>query len=88
MEQNPDVTFIGVTNLESGDDRARDRFISNMKVQIPHVLDQPFEIWEEYGVHSQPSMVFVNADGTFERHTGRLDPPDLLERANLLYAAG
>lgn len=84
MGQNPDVNFIGVTNPESGDDRARDKFISNMRVQIPHVLDEPFEIWEDYGVHSQPSMVFINADGTWERHTGRFDPPDLLVRANAL----
>jgi hypothetical protein len=86
MGQNPDVNFIGVTNLESGDDRARDKFISNMRVQIPHVLDEPFEIWTDFGVHSQPSMVFVKADGTWERHTGHIEPPDLLDRANALVA--
>lgn len=86
MGQNPEVSFIGVTNLDSGDDLARDRFIANMRVQIPHVLDDPAEVWRTYEVHSQPSMVFVQPDGSWERHTGHLDPPDLLERANALYS--
>ena len=84
LENNPDVTIIGVTNEDDGDDRKRQQFIEQMKVQIPHVLDGAAEVWAEYGVTSQPSMVFVNADGTFERRLGRHDPPELLDLANEL----
>jgi hypothetical protein len=55
-----------------------------MQVQIPHVLEGSGDIWTEYGVVSQPSMVFVNADGTWERQLGRHDPVELLDRANAL----
>ncbi len=86
MKQNPDINIIGVADLAASDDRDRDKFISNMRVQIPHVLDEPSEIWDAYEVHSMPSMVFVSADGTWERHTGRLESVDLLELANALFA--
>ncbi len=81
MENDPDITIIGVTNEEDGDDRERRRFIEPMKIQIPHVIAGAAEVWAEYGVVSQPSMVFVNADGTYERRLGRHDPPELLELA-------
>ena len=56
-----------------------------MTVQVPHVLENAHEVWAEYGVVNQPSMVFVAADGTWERHVGRQDPLDFLARANALY---
>jgi len=53
-----------------------------MRVQIPHVLEASSAVWAQYDVVSQPSMVFVNADGTWERRLGRHDPIELLDLAN------
>ena len=51
-----------------------------MSTRIPHVLDDPAALWREYGITSQPSMVFVAADGTWERRTGAIGNTGLLER--------
>lgn len=58
-----------------------------MSTEIPHVLDDPGELWTEHGVTSQPSMVFVAADGTVEKRTGALGPQGLLERVKALERA-
>jgi len=81
MQENPEVTIIGVTSPDEGDEQQLNRFISHMKVQVPHVLKNSREIWDQYEVHSQPTMVFVNSDGTFEQRLGRHDPPELLQLA-------
>jgi len=73
-----------VTSPTDDDDRKRMQFITQMKVQVPHVLDGADKIWAEYGVTSQPAMVFVAADGTWERELGRKDPVELLDRVNEL----
>ena len=89
-EQNTGVEIIGVTNPgEDGDNdlqgfKNRQAFINRMSPPISHVLEDPGEIWLTYGVVSQPSMVFVNADGTFERNTGGLGREALLARATAL----
>lgn len=55
-----------------------------MSTQISHVLEDPGDLWLEYGVLSQPAMVFVDADGTQTLHTGGLGPQDLLSRVKEL----
>lgn len=67
-------------NSADGDDADKAAFINDMSTQISHVLDDPGELWDEYGITSQPSMVFVAADGSWERRTGALGPQGLLER--------
>ena len=81
---NPQVTIIGVTNPGDGSDDDRNDFILGMSSQIPHVLVEAGEVWADFGIVSQPSMVFVAADGSWERDVGRQDPNDLLARSREL----
>lgn len=74
------VTIIGVTNAADGDEADRQAFVARMRPPISHVLADPAELWVEYGVTSQPTMVFIAADGSTETHVGALGPRDLLER--------
>jgi hypothetical protein len=78
------VDIIGVPNPEDGDDVDRQRFIDRMRTQIPHVLDDPGQLWVERGVHSQPTMLFVAADGSVESHVGLVYAQDLLARVEEL----
>ena len=78
------MAIIGVPNPNDGDDADRARFIERMSTQVSHVLDDPGAVWTENGIHSQPSWVFVSADGTRDRFSFRLGPAKLLERVEEL----
>lgn len=82
--QNTGVAIIGVPNPNEGTGEANGEFIAQMSTPVSHVLDNPGELWENYGVSSQPSMVFITADGTFERSAGALGPQGLLSRIEAL----
>lgn len=71
-------------NPTEGTDSAKQDFIDQMSTQVSHVLDDPGALWDNYEILSQPTMVFVAADGTFERSTGALGPQGLLARAEAL----
>lgn len=71
-------------NPEDGDDDDRAAFIEGMSTAISHVLDDPGALWIEYRVVSQPTMVFVAADGSTEVRTGALGPPKLVEELRAL----
>jgi len=73
-----------VPNPGDGDDAARASFAEQMSSQIPHVFDDPGSLWAEHGVLSQPTMVFVAADGSTERRSGSLGPQRLLAKAREL----
>jgi len=73
-----------VPNSNDGDDDDRAEFIGNMSTQVSHVLDNPDEFWIAHEVTSNPTMVFVAADGSTERHQGGLGPQELLERVEAL----
>lgn len=81
------MPIIGVPNPDDGDDAAKADFIGAMSTQISHVLDDPGELWLDYAVVSQPTMVFVAADGTRTTHTGALGPQKLVERLKEMAAA-
>lgn len=55
-----------------------------MSTQVSHVFSDPGEFWVEYQVLSQPTTIFVHADGTIETHTGGLGPQGLLERVQAI----
>ncbi len=78
------MPIIGVPNPDDGDDTDRREFIEAMSTQISHVLEDPGSVWANYKVTSQPTMVFVSADGSTEVHTGGLGPQGLLERLKAL----
>lgn len=80
------MPIIGVTNPGEGDEAARLAFTSGMSTPVSHVIDGSDEIWSEYEIASQPTMVFVAADGTWERSPGAKNPNDLLERTRAMQA--
>ncbi len=51
---------------------------------VTSLVDQDGSVWDHFGVFSQPAMVFVETDGTYERHTGQLGPWDLQDRIDQL----
>lgn len=57
-----------------------------MSTQIPHVIDGAADLWIEHGISSQPSMVFVSADGSTDVRVGSLGPQGLQNRAQALLA--
>lgn len=78
------MEIIGVPNPEDGNDDDRAEFAAQMSTQISHVLDDPGSVWTEHSVLSQPTTIFVSADGTTETHVGGLGPQTLLERVKAL----
>lgn len=78
--QSTGVEIIGVPNPDDGDDADRAAFAEQMSTQVSHVFDDPGALWVEHQVLSQPTTIFVAADGTTEVHTGGLGPQGLLER--------
>ena len=80
------MPIIGVPNPSDGDDADKQAFIDLMSSPIPHVLDDPGVLWDEYEISSQPSMVFVAGDGTWERRTGAIGNSGLLERVKAMAA--
>jgi hypothetical protein len=44
-------------------------------------------VWETFGVRSQPSFVFIDAEGNAERIFGGLGQEGIAQRLDLLLAA-
>ena len=82
--QETGVPIIGVPNPNDGDDADRAEFIAGMSTQVSHVLDDPGSVWTDNEVVSQPSWIFVSANGSHELHTGGLGPQRLAERLEAL----
>lgn len=55
--------------------------MARMNPPVSHVLDNPLTVWGENNVLTNPSMVFVESDGTRTIHSGGIDAMELLERA-------
>ena len=54
---------------------------------FPHAADIDGDVWEFYGIGSQPAFVFINDDGTFDTRLGSLDEDRLTERVEQLLAS-
>ena len=54
---------------------------------FPHAADIDGDIWEFFGIGSQPAFVFINDDGTFDTRLGSLDEDGLTERVEQLLAS-
>ncbi len=54
---------------------------------FPHAADIDGDVWEHYGISSQPAFVFINDDGTFDTRLGSLDEDRLTERVEQLLAS-
>lgn len=71
-------------NPDDGNDADRAAFAEQMSTQVSHIFDDPGELWVEHQVLSQPTTIFVAADGKTEVHTGGLGPQALLERVQAI----
>ncbi|SDS76236.1 Thiol-disulfide isomerase or thioredoxin [Paraoerskovia marina] len=66
-----EVTFVGVAGL--GETDAMVEFVDSTGVTgFEHVVDADGSIWTGFGVVSQPSFVFVDADGEMETVVGAM----------------
>ena len=54
---------------------------------FPHAADLDGDVWEFYGIGSQPAFVFINDDGTFDTRLGSLGEDGLTERVEQLLAS-
>ena len=60
-------------------------FVTNLDVDaFTHAVDEELTIWREYGIRSQPAFAFLNDDGTYETHSGKLGVEGLSERIDAL----
>ncbi len=79
------VSFVGIAGLGPVNDMAD--FVSQTKTgTFPHLADSDGSLWSRFGVVSQPSFVFVRADGTAETVPGGLSEAELKDRADALIA--
>lgn len=61
------VTFIGVASL-TDDIGDIEGFVSNADAGgFAHIPDVDGVIWDQFGVNSQSTYVYINDDGTWER---------------------
>ncbi len=73
------VAFIGVAGRDDGG--AMTRFVADYGVgAFPHVADIDLEIWQAFGVTSQPAFVFINDDGAADGIIGGLGVDGLTSR--------
>ncbi|MEK9525347.1 MAG: hypothetical protein VWZ83_02980, partial [Acidimicrobiaceae bacterium] len=64
--------IIGVASRDSIEQM--EAFVADTGVDtFPHVTDIDGDVWEFYGIGSQPAFVFINDDGTFDTRLGSLD---------------
>lgn len=64
------------------------RFVTNNGVAaFPHLADLDGDVWESFGVGSQPSFAFINDDGTVEIVIGAMGENALAERMMALIDA-
>jgi hypothetical protein len=77
------VTFLGVPGLGPvGDMRT---FVTSTGTGgFGHLVDADGSLWARFGVVSQPSFVFVGADGSAKTVVGSLDGQALTERVTAL----
>jgi hypothetical protein len=61
--------------------------MAGMSTPIAHVLDDPGAVWTDNEVVSNPTWVFVAADGSRVRLVTSLGPQRLIERLEALAEA-
>jgi peroxiredoxin len=71
------VQFIGVAWY--GDDASFQGFMTKHGLTFPQVSDDPGDVFDRFGVPSQPALVVVRPDGTVEQHLGAVEPAQLTE---------
>ena len=78
--------IVGVASRDSIEQM--EAFLADTGVDtFPHAADIDGDVWEFYGIGSQPAFVFINDDGTFDTRLGSLDEDGLTERVEQLLAS-
>jgi len=78
-----EVRFVGIAGR--GPVADMQTFVSDTGTDgFIHVADTDGSLWTQFGVLSQPSFVFVSADGSAERVSGGLDADQLRQSAESL----
>lgn len=88
MQQKFDgqVNIIGVAGRD--DLRDMEAFVADHGVSgFDHIADVDTEIWQAYGVTSQPAFVFINDDGSTETLISALGEDGLTQRVEALAAS-
>ncbi|MGL4174107.1 MAG: TlpA family protein disulfide reductase [Actinomycetota bacterium] len=74
------VTFIGVPGM--GEKPAMEDFVKTTSTNgFSHLVDEDGALWRRFEVTSQPSFVFISADGKIEKVVGALGDDALRSRA-------
>jgi peroxiredoxin len=83
VEQHGDrVAVVGVAGLDKAS--AMPEFIRLAKVEsIPHLSDEPGDVWKRFGITAQSTFVLIDAKGTVT-FRGRLDADDVPDRVAAL----
>lgn len=83
---NDQVTFIGIPGR--GKVPEMRQFVADTGTDgFSHVSDASGDLWQQFGVTSQPSFVFIDSSGKATRLTGSLDAGALRERVQSLLAS-
>lgn len=78
-----DVIFVGVAGRDGLD--PINRFIDKYDVgAFDHIFDETGEIWDNFDIVTQPSFVFIDANGESSSHLGALGVDRLSERLDSL----
>jgi len=78
--------IIGIASRDSIEQM--EAFVADTGVDtFPHAADIDGDVWEFYGIGSQPAFVFINDDGTFDTRLGSLNEDMLAERVEQLLAS-
>ncbi|BDZ41003.1 hypothetical protein GCM10025865_03020 [Paraoerskovia sediminicola] len=78
-----EVAFVGVPGL--GEVDAMQEFVDDTGTgEFIHVVDDDGSLWQKFGVVSQPSFVFIDADGETELVVGAMGHDDLESTASAL----
>lgn len=80
-----EISFVGV----AGRDRIEPivSFVEEFSVDaFPHAIDDTGEIWQTFGIFTQPSFAFIDDDGTVTTHMGPLGIDGLSSRLSDLAA--
>jgi thiol-disulfide isomerase/thioredoxin len=83
VEQHGDrVAIVGVAGLDKA--AAMPEFIRLAKVEaMPHLSDEPGEVWRRFGITAQSTFVLIDAQGTVT-FRGRLAADDIPDRVAAL----
>ncbi|NNF64414.1 MAG: TlpA family protein disulfide reductase [Acidimicrobiia bacterium] len=78
-----DVTFVGIAGRDDLDPIVV--FIDDYDVgSFEHIIDETGALWDNFGIVTQPSFIFLDANGEVDSYIGALGVGGLTERLDVL----